>query len=320
MKKLFFLLLFIPIIGNAQTSEVCDCANILLSMAKEAKYAKMDMEKMKAIQEKYKARMAKCDELGDSKTEEEKKKMVEEIKKCPSYKELEEIQKELMGESEEEIETKIKTEEEIKKEKMEIARDLYNNGITLSWHDETEDKKKAIEYFSQALEYHPKCPEAYCYRAIAKIDIEDYTGAMNDFKIALDLLNDINYNKSEIYFFVVKKRLDYEIYYSRGLLKNILGDYRGAIIDLTKAISLDTDYDEVYFELGNSKYGLKDYKGAIVEYNIAIKKFDGNAEAYYNRGLSKLYLADKEGACLDFSKAGELGLADAYKLIRENCN
>lgn len=78
-------------------SEVCGCADTLLSMAKEAKEAKMDMEKMKAIQEKYKEKMEKCDKMGEGKSDEEQKKMREDMEKCASYKELEKIQKEMMG-------------------------------------------------------------------------------------------------------------------------------------------------------------------------------------------------------------------------------
>ncbi len=78
-------------------SEVCNCADTLLSMAKEAKDVKDDMEKMKAIRDKYKDKMDKCDKLGEGKSDEEQKKMREEMEKCASYKELEKIQKEMMG-------------------------------------------------------------------------------------------------------------------------------------------------------------------------------------------------------------------------------
>ena len=66
-------------------------------MIKEAKDVKMDMEKMKVIQEKYKDKMEKCDELGEGKSDEEQKEMREEMENCASYKELEKIQKEMMG-------------------------------------------------------------------------------------------------------------------------------------------------------------------------------------------------------------------------------
>jgi hypothetical protein len=78
-------------------SEVCGCADTALAMMKEAKDTKMDMEKMKAIQEKYKEKMDKCEKILRPESEEARKKVEEEAKNCSSAKELEKIQKEMMG-------------------------------------------------------------------------------------------------------------------------------------------------------------------------------------------------------------------------------
>jgi len=42
--------------------------------------------------------------------------------------------------------------------------------------------------------------------------------------------------------------------------------------------------------------------------------------AYYHRGLAKILSGQKDNGCLDLSKAGDLGLAEAYESIRELCN
>jgi hypothetical protein len=78
-------------------SEVCDCVEMQVSMMKDAKDAKMDPAKMKDIEAKYKADMEKCEALGKGKSDEEKKKMEAEMKKCDSYPELEKMFKEMMG-------------------------------------------------------------------------------------------------------------------------------------------------------------------------------------------------------------------------------
>ncbi len=77
---------------------------------------------------------------------------------------------------------------------------------------------------------------------------------------------------------------------------------------------------EDYLKAGNTKYELKDYKGAIKYYNKAIELNPNNAVAYYNRGLAKIHLGQKDNGCLDLSKAGELGHAKAYEVIKEYCN
>ena len=43
------------------------------------------------------------------------------------------------------------------------------------------------------------------------------------------------------------------------------------------------------------------------------------ALAYYNRGICYANLNLKNNACEDFTKAGELGLYDAYEVIKEYC-
>ena len=59
-----------------------------------------------------------------------------------------------------------------------------------------------------------------------------------------------------------------------------------------------------------------DFEHAIRDYTRAIELDANLAEAYYNRGLA--YLANKrqEEAIRDLSKAGELGLYQAYSIIK----
>jgi serine/threonine protein kinase len=78
-------------------SEICDCADTILAMVKEAKGNMTDKDKMEAIKNKYEAKIEKCEKMGEGKSEEDKKKMKEEMKKCPAYKEAEILMKEMMG-------------------------------------------------------------------------------------------------------------------------------------------------------------------------------------------------------------------------------
>ncbi|MCZ7616475.1 MAG: hypothetical protein M5T52_23690 [Ignavibacteriaceae bacterium] len=43
------------------------------------------------------------------------------------------------------------------------------------------------------------------------------------------------------------------------------------------------------------------------------------AMAYYNRGITKFELGDKNGARLDWNKAFDLGMKEAYNLIKRHC-
>ena len=42
-------------------------------------------------------------------------------------------------------------------------------------------------------------------------------------------------------------------------------------------------------------------------------------DAYFNRGLVLIYLKDREKGCIDLSRAGELGVQEAYSVINKYC-
>ena len=44
------------------------------------------------------------------------------------------------------------------------------------------------------------------------------------------------------------------------------------------------------------------------------------ADAYFNRGILNLYLGEKRKAIQDLSRAGELGINDAYNIIKRYGN
>jgi hypothetical protein len=99
MKKIILsaTMLTVLVLASCGKSAVCDCAETGLAMMKDAKEAKMDPTKMTAIQEKYKGDIEKCEKLDEGKSEAEKKAMEAELKECESFKEMEKMSKEMMG-------------------------------------------------------------------------------------------------------------------------------------------------------------------------------------------------------------------------------
>ena len=59
---------------------------------------------------------------------------------------------------------------------------------------------------------------------------------------------------------------------------------------------------------------------AIIDFGKVIEINDHFAEAYYNRGLLRLLVDDPNNALPDLSKAGELGIYQAYNIIKKNQN
>ena len=59
-----------------------------------------------------------------------------------------------------------------------------------------------------------------------------------------------------------------------------------------------------------------DFRAAIADYNEAILRDPEFAEAYFNRGLARLSQGDATHGIADLSKAGELGILNAYGIIK----
>ena len=96
-------------------------------------------------------------------------------------------------------------------------------------------------------------------------------------------------------------------------------DYTSAIHDMTRAASINPAFPFTYYNLGNLYCLSNDLPEAIEQYSRAIDLYPGIGEAYYNRGLVLIYMKDKEKGCIDLSVAGELGIQDAYSVIKKYC-
>ncbi len=96
-------------------------------------------------------------------------------------------------------------------------------------------------------------------------------------------------------------------------------DYSEAIADMQEAASILKDIPYLYFNLGNLYCLSSQLVSAIENYDQAIRLYPYMGDAYYNRGLVLIYLRDKEKGCIDLSRAGELGVADAYGVISKYC-
>ena len=96
-------------------------------------------------------------------------------------------------------------------------------------------------------------------------------------------------------------------------------DYSDAIKDMNDAKDIIPDLPYVYYNLGNLYCLSSEHIASIENYTKAIKLWPYMGDAYFNRGLVLIYLKDKEKGCIDLSRAGELGVEDAYGVIKKYC-
>lgn len=92
-------------------------------------------------------------------------------------------------------------------------------------------------------------------------------------------------------------------------------DYNEALEDIDTAITLHPNLAYSHY----NRAGLLVLSGRLPEayeaYTRAIQLYPNFAEAYYNRGVVQIMLKDTDKGCIDLSKAGELGIDNAYRLL-----
>ena len=92
--------------------------------------------------------------------------------------------------------------------------------------------------------------------------------------------------------------------------------YDEAIADLNSAARLYPELAYIYFNRANLYALAGDMPAAYDDYTRAIELAPELADAYFNRGLVQIYMKDTRKGCIDLSKAGELGIKEAYDVIK----
>jgi hypothetical protein len=99
----------------------------------------------------------------------------------------------------------------------------------------------------------------------------------------------------------------------------INNNYNIAIEEYGKSILGNNKFSFAYFNRAYAKSLINDINGAIIDYSNCIYFDNSFGEAYYNRGMLYIFTGDPEKGCHDFSKAGELGVKEAYSLLFKYC-
>ena len=215
----------------------------------------------------------------------------------------------------------------------------YNPVVTISnkpVDDLKEVFKNYILFFNEKIKNNSNESQNYLSRGIFYSLIDDYTSSMTDLQKAINL----NGNNALSYFSRANCRMkmtDVIEQFKQGSdainvpLKNdpnlnkqttveTVTDYTEVLSDYATCLQINPKFPYAYFNQAYVKCKIRDYKGALADLNSAIGIEKDFAEAYFNRGLTKIYLDDIEGGAMDLSKAGELGIQDAYNIIKRYCN
>lgn len=154
----------------------------------------------------------------------------------------------------------------------------------------------AVNTYSLAIERNPSNPFIYLNRAATRAEMIDFISSIDNayqrISIEKDPASRLHNSHTRTY------------------------NYDEALSDLNKAIKLHSGFAYAYYNRANLLALSDRLPEAFDDYTKAIELNPTFAEAYYNRGLIQIYMKDTRKGCLDISKAGELGIAEAYDVLR----
>ena len=192
----------------------------------------------------------------------------------------------------------------ITNEEMQLPDDLIMMHLNL------------INEYSQQIEVNKENVDAYFGKAINYGLVQDFENAIDSYNKALALRSDF----ALAYFCRANIRYKMLNYESSTLSSEPANkqkvDYELIIRDYNKTIELTPNFVYAWFNRGNLFFSNNDFTSAINDYSEAIAREPDFAEAYFNRGLANILVGDRKKGLSDLSKAGELGVAAAYNIIK----
>ena len=162
------------------------------------------------------------------------------------------------------------------------------------------DFNKANNLFSKSIALNPGFAYAYVNRAY-------FNSKLNDFLVEID--------DRTVQTLSIDGKTDN---FKQTSAKLPMADEKKIINDLTIATSL---YDDVMiqYNLGNAYAIHQNFMDAIFWYNKSLQRADNLKWALFNKALVQIRIHDQGAACRSLSKAGELGLEEAYPIINRFC-
>lgn len=163
------------------------------------------------------------------------------------------------------------------------AEQVMNIGRNAMYFD---DYVVAIQYFNQAINTKPYLAKPYFYRAIAKLNLEDYAGAEADASKAIEL-NEFITDAWEV----------------RGVARQNLGDNSGAVGDYEHALALVPRNRQLMFNTAVAASAIQSYDKADSLFESLIEYYPGFENAYLGRARMRLERGDTLHALADIDTA-----------------
>lgn len=153
-------------------------------------------------------------------------------------------------------------------------------------------------------------PGDYLGRAIAYMSLKNYDAAEADFTKALEMSPSmLTARLGRATARARRAGLTDDLQLQRALLSE-------ALDDCEKGISADSRVAACHYNKGVLMLLSENFRDAHACFSKALELSPSFADAYFNRALCRLPLGDRAGAIGDMRKAGELGIPEAYNILK----
>lgn len=161
-----------------------------------------------------------------------------------------------------------------------------------------EDYMLSIQYFNQVIEAKPYLAQPFLLRAVAKINLDDYTGAEADASRAITLNPFLT-----------------DAYEVRGVARQNQGRNRGAIEDYDRALDLLPRNRQLLFNKALAQMEVQDYDACAVTFNDLLRYYPNFANGYLGRARLLMATEDTVAAKADIDRALEIDSDNANAYI-----
>ncbi|MDR1810236.1 MAG: tetratricopeptide repeat protein [Prevotella sp.] len=234
--------------------------------------------------------------------------------------------------------------ENINRKKVLNRRLLFTNNEIALTGDRITLHFASIDEYSKLIAEHPNNADYYFARALDYMLVQNYSSAIEDLHEAIRINSgfvlayfslavaytkqlELKENASEYEISATSLKRDKSktagdaLKMSAALSAEQEADkkryeYELIIANYNKALELDPDFVYAYYNRAEIRSMQRDFRSAILDYNEAIRKDPNFPDAYFNRGLNRLQLGEKDKGLADLRKAGELGVPNAYNIIK----
>lgn len=211
---------------------------------------------------------------------------------------------------------------------MRFGLQVTNNEPALNDEDDIRRHFQSIEYYNSYIATHPPRAVDFFARAMDFATLRDYNAAITDFTRAIKLAPD--FALAYLMRSVCRLRLlesaadptseplikrDDRTAPTVPMLPREM-ELREALDDLDSVLTYSPSMAIAHFNKGVVLMQFDKRREAINAFSRTIELRKDMGEAYYNRGYVYMLEGDKNRGIADLSHAGELGIVEAYSLLK----